>query len=220
MFSLACKHCGQQNQVESLLTAAQKLCQHCGQPILGDRIVEHPEASRSSAKPWEDLTKAGDDIYAGSRSMWLNGVSYVNFVSGVLNLLCGLQTFLLSNLATSVAASKASARGATTEQIKEAGTLLNILAIAMIVSALLMFAAGVGLRYRLRWGRYLTLGIASLAALACVDNVINVQIGAMLRNGLYALACFYILFRPDVIREFHQAKAPHQRGQNQIGAES
>src|SRR5258708_32413039 len=97
MITLSCKGCGEKNQVESFLAAAQQNCMSCGMPLMGESLAR-PTPRRGQPKPWEQLDQAPEQVGAGTRNISIQAVAYINFTFGALYLACGLLSWMGSSM--------------------------------------------------------------------------------------------------------------------------
>jgi hypothetical protein len=208
MISLSCAHCGEKNQVDSFLNAAEKLCASCGQPMMGGKLASQEQTD--GRKPWERVEEVGDRLMAGSRDIWLQTIAGINFGYGSVTLLCGLIFWVFGGMAD--AAAKAQRGMQHAEQVQQAATYLHIFAYVTMFLGICTIVAGFGLKMRAPWGRYLGLFVAAIAGLMVVLDIANLAVYGVhsIRHMFYlalqityTVATFYILFRKDVIREFH-----------------
>jgi hypothetical protein len=209
MYSLACTSCGEKNTVESFLTAPQKLCTKCGQPIMGGKAAQ-PDDGR---KPWERLEEAGDQIHAGSRDAWLRGIAGINFFYGFLYLIWGLFWVFASGLATSDMGKEAVRTSITLRtqggtEYEGNRTVLYLMAYLSLGLAAALYISGYGLLQRSPWGRYMSLVVAGFVALLLISDVMNSMFLALIVHLTYVVATVYILFRRDVVNEFHPPATP------------
>jgi hypothetical protein len=205
VISLACASCGEKNEVESFLTAAQQHCVHCGQPIMGGALARPDTPLAPGEKPWERMEHAPAQITAGSRDTWVRGIATANFVFGGLYLACGLAVSAsVSLLRTGMGKQAARDAGLTEAQITQA----SIISWVMIGVAVLMMIAGVGLLGRMAWGRYIALGLASVACVLAILAIINRAMFDAVLHVTYAGLSFFILLRPDVAAEFQRGGRP------------
>lgn len=212
MISLSCKSCGEKNQVESFLAAAQQNCMNCGQPLMGGGLAR-PAPRHGEPKPWERLDQAPDQVGAGTRNISVQAVASINFLFGVLYLTSGLLFWISS----STLKNPALARGVTQEQLERARMILSIMTTVATLMGLVMLLAGAGLLARAAWARYLALGLAGLSA---VLGLLVVGLAMMSKTrpdactlALYALhsgITFFVLLQPQVAAEFGSPPPPEE----------
>jgi hypothetical protein len=206
MISMNCRNCGESNQIESFLTAAQQNCIHCGQPLMGESLSRPTTTRRGDPKPWERLEDAPAQIGAGTRNISIKAVASANFVFGALYVACGVFIWLGSSLVTQRSLTQSGQRDINLDELRKG---MNIIASIVVLLGLPMILASVGLLQRAAWGRYLALVLAGLSAGLCVLSVV---LAAMARTqpdvcgiALYATysgITFFVLLQPDVAAEF------------------
>jgi hypothetical protein len=206
MISMSCRSCGEKNDVESFLTAAQQNCKSCGSPLMGESLAQ-PTTRRGEPKPWERLDQAPAQVGAGTRNISIQIVSYLNFSYGALYVACGLFFWTMGSVLDSKAG--AAALRQKGQNVDDAKMVFNIMAGVALLLGLPMILAGVGLLSRSPWGRYLALVLASLSALLCVLNLgfsvmkqVTPDLCSLIMYASYSGVTFFVLVQPEVIREF------------------
>lgn len=206
MISMSCRSCGEKNEVESFLTAAQQNCKSCGSPLMGESLAQ-PRARRGEPKPWERLDQAPAQVGAGTRNISIQIVAYLNFAYGALYVLCGLFLWTMGSVLGSKAGTAALREKG--QNVEDATMILNVMAAISVVLGMPMILAGVGLLSRLSWARYLALVLASLSALLALFNVgytvmnhAKPDICSLIMYASYSGVTFFVLFQPEVAKEF------------------
>jgi hypothetical protein len=211
MISMSCRSCGEKNDVESFLSAAQQNCKSCGSPLMGESLAQ-PAARRGEPKPWERLDQAPAQVGAGTRNISIQIVAYLNFAYGALYMLCGLFFWIMGSVMDSkvmaTAARQAQQQGKTLD-VAQAKMMFNILAAVAALLGIPMILAGVGLLSRSPWARYLALVLATLSAGLAVFNVgytvmnhAKPDLCSLIMYASYSGMTFFVLFQPEVVREF------------------
>ncbi len=202
MYTLSCKHCGEKNEVESLLKAAETPCKSCGQPVMGDRIAPETESPGGRPlEPWEKALETNDQFQAGTRDAGITMIAKVNWSYGVLFILFAV----LCAVSDTVAITSRHRMGEPPAQRMEFSPA--IMAGVMFVLGLLMLLSGFGLRVRAPWARHLGLVVAGLAGLLFIGGIILMaKIKALIMLGTYTGLAFFFLLRADVAAEFGRRK--------------
>lgn len=206
MHSMNCRSCGEANQVESFLTAAQQDCSSCGRPLMGESLAQPTTARRGEPKPWERLEEAPAQVGAGTRNISIKAVASANFFYGALYVLCGLFIWITSSMVNPRALAKS---GQPNVNVDEFRTAMNIAAAIVVLLGMPMILAGAGLLQRAAWGRYLALVLAGLSILLCIFNV-GVAMAAHRPPDVcgitmyisYSAITFFVLLQPEVAAEF------------------
>lgn len=208
MISMSCRSCGEKNDVESFLSAAQQNCKSCGAPLMGESLAQ-PTRRRGEPKPWERLEDAPAQVGAGTRNISIQIVAYLNFAFGALYILCGLFFWTMGSVVGSRSMAAAAMRQGKTLDIEQAKMMFNILAAIAAVLGVPMILAGVGLLSRSPWGRYLALVLATLSALLAVFNLgytimnhAKPDLCSLIMYATYSGVTFFVLFQPEVVQEF------------------
>jgi hypothetical protein len=206
MISMNCKSCGEANQVESFLTAAQQNCSSCGRPLMGESLAKPTSTRRGEPKPWERLEEAPAQVGAGTRNISIKAIASVNFLYGSLYVACGAFIWLGSGFVTQRSLSQS---GQSNVNVDEFKTMMTIIAGIVIMLGMPMIVAGAGLLQRAAWSRYLALVLAGLSALLCVWAVVGPMmlhrrpdVCSIILYATYSGITFFVLLQPEVAAEF------------------
>jgi len=132
----------------------------------------------------------------------------VNIVLGVLNSFCGVVlAFAMGPILNAVGAQaleEAKKQGTNAKDAEGVLALLQtvgpIIGVVVLVIGVLFLVAGFGVLKRKGWGRILTLVFATLAGIAAVFSLLQMDfVGAILQGGYCALCYLVLLNNPNAL---------------------
>jgi hypothetical protein len=145
----------------------------------------------------------------------VTAVAVVNFILGILNVVCGVVLFVAANwiIGLFTGAGAQATQGMSPEEAQKAQEALGllgkfgtaagaILGGCSLVFGLLYIFAGVGVMGRKQYGRILTIILGILSAIVAVVNLISFNLIGLVVSGGYAVFVLIVMFSGKYAAEF------------------
>lgn len=208
-----CAGCQQPLRVQDDAAGKRAKCPQCG------TILEVPSGAEpddpfdfSAAAPRsfsdnpfdapQTVNTGGARYGRAPRSGMVTAVAVVNYISGALQLMCGLGILTFGLLGARMLQAEAAQNNMPQLNGVNLGLIVVLVGVVWLVLSIPMLLAGYGVQQRRNWGRVLSLILAGLAGLLTVLQLRALEPGGMLFSAGYAIFLFVVLLNEKYAAEF------------------